>query len=632
MTFPHSFYEDEIRCDFLIPSMVKRSWAAQLEILSDLDKACDRNGISYCAEWGTLLGAIRHGGFIPWDDDLDICMKRADYKRFTENVASIMPDNYRIVNYRSNRDFKQMLSRIVSSDHYRFDGEYMKKYSGLPIALGIDIFPLDYLTDDIEYEKDREERVHLVYDAVNEIAHFGTDPASIDDHLVRIERQCHTKLDRKGDVLTQLRILLEKLFGEVDEADAKYLTLYPIWLGNKGYAFPKEYYDSIRVPFENMNIPVPSAYEAVLKKKYGNSFMTCIRSGGAHEYPYYEEHVDVLREHFGFEWPSYRFSAADLTAYDGRDITRPGKTAVFISYDAKAFENMRSLAKAYIEDGFTVTVLPAVKYDIAPDMSGVTPATDEADESYYMKGIDGAAFTRDPSILDTHPDVIVTNYPYDEYNLITTVDKIYYSSSLKAKCDMLVYVPPFEPCSIEERDERAIKLMKEYVPTPMAARCDEIVLHSEELRQRYIECLTAFSGQQYKEVWEQKIGVFPGDAPKKNKSGEGRKKILFHIGISAFAEHKEKAVEKIRGCFELFSQNSDRVEVIYHTEEGFDDDMKRLLPEVYAEYTEAGFPKPLADLGQTDIGMIDAYYGEASRYVPIFTQTGRPVMLWDPAV
>lgn len=61
---------------------MKHAWAAQLEVLNDIDKACTENGIQYFAEWGTLLGAVRHHGFIPWDDDMDICMKRADYEKF----------------------------------------------------------------------------------------------------------------------------------------------------------------------------------------------------------------------------------------------------------------------------------------------------------------------------------------------------------------------------------------------------------------------------------------------------------------------------------------------------------------------------------------------------------------------
>ena len=183
MIFPHSFYEDEIRCDFLVPSMMKRTWAAQMEILADLDSACAQNGMQYFAEWGTLLGTVRHCGFIPWDDDMDICMKRKDYNAFTRNVSAYLPENYSIVNYRSSRDFKQMLSRIVSSDHYRFDTEYMHKYSGLPFAMGLDIFPLDFISDDEEYERDREERATLVFGVVNDMAKYDLAVAEVEKIL-----------------------------------------------------------------------------------------------------------------------------------------------------------------------------------------------------------------------------------------------------------------------------------------------------------------------------------------------------------------------------------------------------------------------------------------------------------------
>lgn len=71
----------EVRCDFEISAMMKRAWAAQMEVLEVVDEICQRNGLQYFADWGTLLGAIRHQGFIPWDDDIDICMKRKDYNQ-----------------------------------------------------------------------------------------------------------------------------------------------------------------------------------------------------------------------------------------------------------------------------------------------------------------------------------------------------------------------------------------------------------------------------------------------------------------------------------------------------------------------------------------------------------------------
>ena len=82
MCVPDNFLEGEIRNSFYVESMMKKVWAAQLEVLHEIDRICKKHNITYFADWGTLLGAVRHKGFIPWDDDMDITMKRQDYIKF----------------------------------------------------------------------------------------------------------------------------------------------------------------------------------------------------------------------------------------------------------------------------------------------------------------------------------------------------------------------------------------------------------------------------------------------------------------------------------------------------------------------------------------------------------------------
>ena len=632
MTFSHSFFEDEIRCDFLVPSMVKRTWAAQMEILGDLDSACQKAGLEYFADWGTLLGTIRHGGFIPWDDDMDICMKRRDYMYLIDNVPSLLPDNYSIVSYRSSRDFNSMLCRLVSSDHYRFDPEYMHKYSGLPIALGIDIFPMDYLTDDDEYEAEREKRVRLVYEAVDEIAVYNTPVQALSERLRLIEKTCAVSIDRSGDVLTQLRALLEKMFGEVDEKDASYVALYQLWLDKHTYKLPIRYYEnSIRLPFEEMSIPVPAFYDAVLSFEYGRAYMMPKRSGGAHDYPYFENHVNVLREHFGFEWPAYRFDPDDLpkrTTEDKTDYTPDNRRALFITYDPKAFENMRPLVGKYADDGYEVTILPARKFDIAADMTGITQAPSGVPDEYYRTG--NADITHDPQVIRTHPSVIVTNWPYDEYNLITTVDKTFYSTSLAACCDRLVYVPPFECSTFNENDERSKKIMPLYVWTKLAAVCDEIVLHSEAMKKGYVDCLCSLSGESYRDMWQRKIRVYAGpESPEDAKTCKDKKKIMFYIGSAGFAQYREKMIEKICEAFDIFDQNSDKTEVVYRLQENLEDDLKKMYPDIYEKYTACGFRESDNETGMDEI---DAYYGEVSEYATQMMCMHRPVMIMNAEV
>ena len=86
MEFIKDLYRDEIRDGWLVKSDMKKVWQRQLEIWQEVDRICRKHKINYYADGGTLLGAARHGGFIPWDDDFDICMMRPDYNRFYEVV------------------------------------------------------------------------------------------------------------------------------------------------------------------------------------------------------------------------------------------------------------------------------------------------------------------------------------------------------------------------------------------------------------------------------------------------------------------------------------------------------------------------------------------------------------------
>lgn len=91
MKFTEDFFKREKRDGFEISGMMKRAWAAQIEVLQVVIEVCQRNGLQYFADWGTLLGAVRHHGFIPWDDDIDICLKREDYNQLIRILPQQVP-------------------------------------------------------------------------------------------------------------------------------------------------------------------------------------------------------------------------------------------------------------------------------------------------------------------------------------------------------------------------------------------------------------------------------------------------------------------------------------------------------------------------------------------------------------
>lgn len=109
-----------------------------LDIILDVHNFCIENGISYSLGYGTMLGAVRHKGFIPWDDDIDILMMREDYDRFLSTYNS---KRYCVINHKSEKKYILPYAKVV-------DTRTLQKNVWMPnlkIGLGIDVFPVDYI-------------------------------------------------------------------------------------------------------------------------------------------------------------------------------------------------------------------------------------------------------------------------------------------------------------------------------------------------------------------------------------------------------------------------------------------------------------------------------------------------------
>lgn len=122
-------------------------WDAILDVYGVFSSICERHGLRYCADCGTALGAVRHGGFIPWDDDMDIQMPRPDYDKFVEIAKRELPKGYAWVDRFNCAGFELPFGKVVITDE-----EKIKKVSndfGMPIEDGIfiDVFPLDGYPD-----------------------------------------------------------------------------------------------------------------------------------------------------------------------------------------------------------------------------------------------------------------------------------------------------------------------------------------------------------------------------------------------------------------------------------------------------------------------------------------------------
>ena len=312
MQVTNSYYEDEVRDGFYIPGMMKRAWAAEIEVLEEVIRICKKHNIQYFADAGTLLGAVRHKGFIPWDDDLDICMMREEYNRFLEIAPKELPGKYNLVALQTHEEYDQMFARVINRWTFNFEEEGLKQFHDFPFVVGVDIFPLDYIAPDEEEEECRCYLARIVSDIEKTIDKQLTKEET-EILLGQVERECKVSIDRTKNIRRQLLFLEEQLFSMYRKEEATEIAFMPVWaMKGKSNRFKKEYYEkSIEMDFEHIKVAVPAMYDAVLREKYGD-YMKLVHNWDFHEYPFYKKQMVLMEEEAHVKYPEYIFSKEDL--------------------------------------------------------------------------------------------------------------------------------------------------------------------------------------------------------------------------------------------------------------------------------------------------------------------------------
>lgn len=123
------------------PKTMEKIKEKQLEILTEFDEACKTIGLRYSLAFGTLLGAERHGGYIPWDDDVDIFMLRDDYEKFLELGPELLPENLFIQNYETEENYHNNFSKIINTSTTL--KEPVHDMLDISDGVFIDVFPID---------------------------------------------------------------------------------------------------------------------------------------------------------------------------------------------------------------------------------------------------------------------------------------------------------------------------------------------------------------------------------------------------------------------------------------------------------------------------------------------------------
>ncbi len=294
MQFDDRFFEAEERCGFAIEPMMKKAWACELKILSEVINICRKYGLTYYADYGTLLGAVRHKGYVPWDDDIDIALKRSDYMMLMKVLKSELPKNYAVNNCYESLTHRQPMCSVANYATFPVPKAVCDEFYGFPYVAGIDIYALDYVPREEEYASLQLSMYTIVYDMAQRLDEIRSN-GEVEKYLPQIEEICRVKLNNDETLRSRLWQLGDKIQGMFAENESDYLTYFPrIVQGSDGFRYKKEWYDGvIPMQFENIEVDVPVGYDEILQTLYGDYHQYNVGMS-AHNYPFYKRQKEYL--------------------------------------------------------------------------------------------------------------------------------------------------------------------------------------------------------------------------------------------------------------------------------------------------------------------------------------------------
>lgn len=295
---------------YVVTAEKQELFSVLLDLLKELNRVCSENDITYYAFGGTMLGAIRHKGFIPWDDDVDIILPRKDYDRLKEVAdKGAFGEPYFFQSPSTDKGYPKGFCRLRNSNttEIPYDDVAMNCNRGI----FIDIFPLDILPDDEKERGKQKKQLSTLRLFMNSFARyysgFGVKGTT---RLKSMAYYCTLPLFK-------MRILTtDKLFRKFEKTASRYSKTenniagaVTLLFGNDRFIYDRKLWEgnTIWVDFENIKIPVPEYYDDILKHSYGD-YMTPVQEPTNHgdllystKIPYEEyikENYEMLKDNW----------------------------------------------------------------------------------------------------------------------------------------------------------------------------------------------------------------------------------------------------------------------------------------------------------------------------------------------
>ena len=238
------------------------------EALKFIKSICEDNQITYYLSCGTLLGAVRHKGFIPWDDDVDISMNRDNFEKFQKVMNEKPDDQYELLFIETNKDYSLPLAKIIDKRTYV---KQLRQMESRPLGIWVDIFIMDEVPDDYEIRKKFYKKLALLERIWTFSQYKGVEnKAGVKSVVKKILKKAMHNIGAP-----RLLALIMNRYAQKYRGSGSLLYGDAIYSPDReANTFKKEYYaKTIMWEFEGEKYSIPWKYDEYLTEGYGD-YMT----------------------------------------------------------------------------------------------------------------------------------------------------------------------------------------------------------------------------------------------------------------------------------------------------------------------------------------------------------------------
>lgn len=274
---PSGFLDEQVRDGYLISHEMKEVWAVELDLLNEFKRVCDKNNIRWFGDAGTILGAARHGGIIPWDDDIDVMMLRDDYENFLK-VASdefkypyfLQTDKTDFYSLRGHAQLRNSQTTAILTSEKDLNATFNQ-------GIFLDIFPIDRIPESEEVLRSKTDNILRLKCSMFDLMkiHFDSFPANKNNaFIIELARRLKYYLFTLPSVNKKIHKLYSQFEVEIincDNPSAEHLAKLVLVPFKPRRLWKSAWFDTTTyLKFEMFQLPVPSGYEELLDTFYGN--------------------------------------------------------------------------------------------------------------------------------------------------------------------------------------------------------------------------------------------------------------------------------------------------------------------------------------------------------------------------